>query len=281
MVPPPPTPPTTPNLLKGEQNPEEQQQQYDSDQYPEEAQGGWDYSEGNTQDYSHPSWDDAQTAQDNWDVAYSYTEPSWDNGDPQVGQGGWADDGEAQVGSNKSKSGCDPRKMLKFIDLSVLCHYYYYNFIFMIILNLVFISTQGLFWLYVAAGHGGQWLRSGTPPRIHLQGSFSQRFSYWRSSSCCINTLAVFELQVKAIHDYTPTDNDELELKMGDVVLALAFDNPDEQVRRVSFNFGILALLIFSKRIVPFSGSRQPWIFVVCEYWIWLPTVYCNQTSKG
>lgn len=35
---------------------------------------------------------------------------------------------------------------------------------------------------------------------------------------------------MKAIHDYTPTDNDELELKMGDVVLALAFDNPDEQV---------------------------------------------------
>lgn len=45
-------------------------------------------------------------------------------------------------------------------------------------------------------------------------------------------TSSVFELQVKAIHDYTPTDNDELELKMGDMVLALAFDNPDEQVRR-------------------------------------------------
>lgn len=38
-------------------------------------------------------------------------------------------------------------------------------------------------------------------------------------------------LQVKAIHDYAATDNDELELKTGDVVLALAFDNPDEQVR--------------------------------------------------
>ncbi|XP_076579160.1 myc box-dependent-interacting protein 1b isoform X2 [Chaetodon auriga] len=38
-----------------------------------------------------------------------------------------------------------------------------------------------------------------------------------------------FLYKVKAIHDYAATDNDELELKMGDVVLALAFDNPDEQ----------------------------------------------------
>ncbi|XP_044043171.1 myc box-dependent-interacting protein 1b isoform X11 [Siniperca chuatsi] len=38
-----------------------------------------------------------------------------------------------------------------------------------------------------------------------------------------------FVYKVKAIHDYTATDGDELELKMGDVVLVLAFDNPDEQ----------------------------------------------------
>lgn len=35
---------------------------------------------------------------------------------------------------------------------------------------------------------------------------------------------------MKAVHDYAATDGDELELKMGDVVLVLAFDNPDEQV---------------------------------------------------
>ncbi|TNM94119.1 hypothetical protein fugu_002295 [Takifugu bimaculatus] len=139
------TAPQAPSL--GEQNPEEQQQ-YDSDQYPEEARGGWDYSEGNTHDYSHPSWDDAQTAQDNWDAAHSYSEPSWDIGGTQVGQGGWADDEEAQ---GVVASGSDPE----------------------------------------------------LPPG--------------------------FIYKVKAIHDYTPTDNDEMELKMGDVVLALAFDNPDEQ----------------------------------------------------
>ncbi|KAK2857188.1 hypothetical protein Q5P01_005923 [Channa striata] len=38
-----------------------------------------------------------------------------------------------------------------------------------------------------------------------------------------------FLYKVKAIHDYTATDGDELELKMGDIVLVLAFDNPDEQ----------------------------------------------------
>ncbi|XP_055362599.1 myc box-dependent-interacting protein 1b isoform X4 [Betta splendens] len=38
-----------------------------------------------------------------------------------------------------------------------------------------------------------------------------------------------FLYKVKAIHDYAATDGDELELKIGDVVLVLAFDNPDEQ----------------------------------------------------
>ncbi|KAL1022213.1 hypothetical protein UPYG_G00023790 [Umbra pygmaea] len=35
--------------------------------------------------------------------------------------------------------------------------------------------------------------------------------------------------KVKAMHDYTATDGDELELKAGEVVLVLAWDNPDEQ----------------------------------------------------
>uniref|UniRef100_A0A3B4B5Y5 Uncharacterized protein n=1 Tax=Periophthalmus magnuspinnatus TaxID=409849 RepID=A0A3B4B5Y5_9GOBI len=37
------------------------------------------------------------------------------------------------------------------------------------------------------------------------------------------------QLRVKAVHDYAATDGDELELKVGDMVLVLAFDNPDEQ----------------------------------------------------
>lgn len=32
------------------------------------------------------------------------------------------------------------------------------------------------------------------------------------------------------MHDYAATDGDELEMKAGDVVLVLAWENPDEQV---------------------------------------------------
>uniref|UniRef100_A0A8C7Q4H1 Myc box-dependent-interacting protein 1 n=1 Tax=Oncorhynchus mykiss TaxID=8022 RepID=A0A8C7Q4H1_ONCMY len=35
--------------------------------------------------------------------------------------------------------------------------------------------------------------------------------------------------EVKAMHDYAATDGDELEMKAGDVVLVLAWENPDEQ----------------------------------------------------
>lgn len=49
--------------------------------------------------------------------------------------------------------------------------------------------------------------------------------------------LGLFVLQVKAIHDYASTDGDELELKIGDVVLVLAFDNPDEQVSDINLDF--------------------------------------------
>ncbi|XP_077581314.1 myc box-dependent-interacting protein 1b isoform X2 [Stigmatopora nigra] len=38
-----------------------------------------------------------------------------------------------------------------------------------------------------------------------------------------------FIYKVKAVHEYAATDGDELELTVGDIVLVLAFDNPDEQ----------------------------------------------------
>ncbi|XP_075789170.1 myc box-dependent-interacting protein 1 isoform X16 [Pelodiscus sinensis] len=38
-----------------------------------------------------------------------------------------------------------------------------------------------------------------------------------------------FLFKVQAMHDYVATDNDELQLKAGDVVLVIPFDNPDEQ----------------------------------------------------
>ncbi|XP_043105405.1 myc box-dependent-interacting protein 1 isoform X3 [Puntigrus tetrazona] len=38
-----------------------------------------------------------------------------------------------------------------------------------------------------------------------------------------------FLFKVKAMHDYNANDSDELELKAGDVVLVVSFENPDEQ----------------------------------------------------
>lgn len=35
--------------------------------------------------------------------------------------------------------------------------------------------------------------------------------------------------KVQAQHDYTATDTDELQLKAGDVVLVIPFQNPEEQ----------------------------------------------------
>ncbi|KAM6129332.1 myc box-dependent-interacting protein 1 isoform 5-T5 [Pterocles gutturalis] len=38
-----------------------------------------------------------------------------------------------------------------------------------------------------------------------------------------------FLFKVQAMHDYTATDSDELQLKAGDVVLVIPFENPEEQ----------------------------------------------------
>lgn len=36
--------------------------------------------------------------------------------------------------------------------------------------------------------------------------------------------------KVEVMHDYAANDTDELEMKTGDVVLVITFENPDEQV---------------------------------------------------
>uniref|UniRef100_A0A8C7R2S3 Myc box-dependent-interacting protein 1 n=1 Tax=Oncorhynchus mykiss TaxID=8022 RepID=A0A8C7R2S3_ONCMY len=46
--------------------------------------------------------------------------------------------------------------------------------------------------------------------------------------SLCVMSKKII-IQVKAMHDYAATDGDELEMKAGDVVLVLAWENPDEQ----------------------------------------------------
>lgn len=42
--------------------------------------------------------------------------------------------------------------------------------------------------------------------------------------------VSIYVMQVQVMHDYAANDTDELEMKAGDVVLVITFDNPDEQV---------------------------------------------------
>ncbi|KAM9327915.1 myc box-dependent-interacting protein 1b isoform 1-T1 [Pholidichthys leucotaenia] len=135
-------------------NAEQVTQHYDEeDQYPEEVQDSWDYSENVS--YTQPSWDDARAAggQEGWRddgdyAAQLYTHPNWDEDGTNVEQGDWGYDDDPQGA--------------------------------------------------VTNGSDGE-----LPPG--------------------------FLYKVKAVHDYTATDGDELELKIGDIVLVLAIDNPEEQ----------------------------------------------------
>jgi len=45
------------------------------------------------------------------------------------------------------------------------------------------------------------------------------------------------------MHDYNANDSDELEMKAGDVVLVVSFENPEEQVRVVVY-FVISVVLV-------------------------------------
>uniref|UniRef100_A0AAQ5Y0D1 Myc box-dependent-interacting protein 1 n=1 Tax=Amphiprion ocellaris TaxID=80972 RepID=A0AAQ5Y0D1_AMPOC len=61
------------------------------------------------------------------------------------------------------------------------------------------------------------------------QEKFHKEMSKVSPSDQLINSPINLLIYVKAIHDYAATDGDELELKIGDMVLVVAFDNPDEQ----------------------------------------------------
>uniref|UniRef100_A0AAY4CCV7 Myc box-dependent-interacting protein 1 n=1 Tax=Denticeps clupeoides TaxID=299321 RepID=A0AAY4CCV7_9TELE len=54
---------------------------------------------------------------------------------------------------------------------------------------------------------------------------FSAAWSWSRIYDCHNNE----KIQVQATHDYAANDSDELEMKAGDVVLVMTYDNPDDQ----------------------------------------------------
>lgn len=47
------------------------------------------------------------------------------------------------------------------------------------------------------------------------------------------------------MHDYAANDTDELEMKAGEVVLVVLFDNPEEQVRTHTPNL-IYFIIVFN-----------------------------------
>uniref|UniRef100_A0A3B4Y7M2 Bridging integrator 1b n=1 Tax=Seriola lalandi dorsalis TaxID=1841481 RepID=A0A3B4Y7M2_SERLL len=151
-----------------------------------------------------------QEVQGGWDynesAAQSYTEPGWDDAATAEGQESWNDDGvyAAQSytepnwdddGANVGQGGWGDDEEAQ-VELG---------------------------------GGGRRWDLSGLLKLKPGSPESSQKplllfsLSYFRFSSLHISS-------VKAIHDYAATDGDELELQTGDVVLVLAFDNPDEQV---------------------------------------------------
>ncbi|XP_063487354.1 myc box-dependent-interacting protein 1 isoform X6 [Symphalangus syndactylus] len=69
-----------------------------------------------------------------------------------------------------------------------------------------------------------------------------------------------FMFKVQAQHDYTATDTDELQLKAGDVVLVIPFQNPEEQVRA---GWGRQS-----------TGGPQ-------ASWLWLAPPWWGQASRG
>ncbi|KAM9327916.1 myc box-dependent-interacting protein 1b isoform 2-T2 [Pholidichthys leucotaenia] len=71
-----------------------------------------------------------------------------------------------------------------------------------------------------------------------------------------------FLYKVKAVHDYTATDGDELELKIGDIVLVLAIDNPEEQSDHLSVSHRMRHAFVA-------AGKDDGWLMGMKEsHWI-------------
>uniref|UniRef100_A0A665W0X5 Bridging integrator 1b n=1 Tax=Echeneis naucrates TaxID=173247 RepID=A0A665W0X5_ECHNA len=77
--------------------------------------------------------------------------------------------------------------------------------------------------------HADMFDDEASPPDTHTESTSTTTQQSSATSSSDGELPPGFLYKVKAIHDYAATDGDELELKNGDVVLVVAFDNPDEQ----------------------------------------------------
>uniref|UniRef100_A0A8C7R0Q5 Myc box-dependent-interacting protein 1 n=1 Tax=Oncorhynchus mykiss TaxID=8022 RepID=A0A8C7R0Q5_ONCMY len=159
---------------------------------PAANQGGW----GDDETGAAPSWDTEGT---------QASQACWDQDVTQTGhsQGGWGDNG-AQVGEEAADAASDGQP--GWGDAG---------------------AQAGWAEEPAADGQVG-WAESGQTGWADSEQSVSRRETRKYSISLCVMSKKII-IQVKAMHDYAATDGDELEMKAGDVVLVLAWENPDEQ----------------------------------------------------
>uniref|UniRef100_A0A6Q2Z9Q7 Myc box-dependent-interacting protein 1 n=1 Tax=Esox lucius TaxID=8010 RepID=A0A6Q2Z9Q7_ESOLU len=184
---------------------------------PQQAPDGWEDepaakqgSLGHDGPAVAPDWAKEETRQAGWDQDAAQTgqhEPGWDNSLAQVGQEAahattdaqavWADAGtQAGWGEQPADSG-----QTGWADS----------------------GQTG----WADSGQTG-WADSGQTGWAD-SGQTGWADSGWTQEVGHYIRWCLLFFQVKAMHDYAATDGDELELKAGDVVLVLAWDNPDEQ----------------------------------------------------
>ncbi|XP_063733892.1 myc box-dependent-interacting protein 1b isoform X2 [Eleginops maclovinus] len=176
--------------------------QHDDHRYPEEAHGGWD-ADGSTAQ----SFPQAEPAQESWDndavqSPQMHTEPDWDDDGAQAVQGGWGDDAVQAPQTHTDPNWDDD-------------------------------GTQAM--------QGGLGDNGVHAPQTYTEPNWDDFGAQavqgvWGDEGESVVTNGSdgdlppgFIYKVKAVHEYAATDADELELKVGDSVLVLAFDNPDEQ----------------------------------------------------
>ncbi|KAK2888839.1 hypothetical protein QQF64_029158 [Cirrhinus molitorella] len=151
------------------------------------------------QPYAAPQWDDEVTP-----AVQPYQPPSWDEQDSVSAQSGWGsetaasaqpdweDDGVERWGEEGSQVG-----QKQDADTN---------------------------W---ASGTAQAWEAESEPPQWEELQSNEAPTVTNGSSDAELPPSVIYK--VKVMHDYVATDNDELDLKAGDIVLVLPFANPDEQ----------------------------------------------------
>ncbi|XP_064879103.1 myc box-dependent-interacting protein 1b isoform X5 [Oncorhynchus nerka] len=195
-----------------EHSPAAEEPQQNDDKESQETKAGWEEDEpaanqggwGNDETGAAPSWDTegTQASQACWDQDVTQTGHSqgvWGNNGAQVGEeaADAASDGQAGWGDAGAQAG----------------------------------------WAEEPAADGQVgWAESGQTGWADSEQSTDTAVAAAAGAATTAVTNGSSEVlpagviyKVKAMHDYAATDGDELEMKAGDVVLVLAWENPDEQ----------------------------------------------------